>query len=149
MRTGPNQAGRAISRSNSLAGRPTAAGAALIVAGALCVCFSAGPARANWPPRWTAKIVHASWYGHEFARRRTASGVRFDPHAMTGAHRTLPLGTRLRVTNLSNGRSVMVTINDRGPYVGRRELDLSLGAARAIGMVQIGVARVMIEPVVS
>jgi rare lipoprotein A len=96
-----------------------------------------------------ARTGHASWYGHEFARRPTASGERFDPEKLTGAHRTLPLGTRVRVTNLLNGRSVLVTINDRGPYMRRREIDLSFRAARALGMVRRGVARVRIELVES
>lgn len=91
------------------------------------------------------KIGRASWYGHEFASRRTASGARFDPSRLTGAHRTLPLGARVRVTNLHNGRSVLITINDRGPFYLKRDIDLSLGAARAIGMVERGVARVRIE----
>ena len=90
---------------------------------------------------------HASWYGDEFARRPTASGERYDPDKLTGAHRTLPLGSRVRVTNLQNGRSVLVTINDRGPYAGRRAIDLSYGAARALGMIQRGVTRVRIEVV--
>jgi rare lipoprotein A (peptidoglycan hydrolase) len=90
-------------------------------------------------------IGRASWYGHEFASRRTASGARFDPSRLTGAHRTLPLGARVRVTNLHNGRSVLVTINDRGPFIAKRDIDLSLGAARAIGMVERGIARVRIE----
>jgi rare lipoprotein A len=98
------------------------------------------------PPAITG---HASWYGDEFARRPTASGQRFDPGKLTGAHRTLPLGTRVRVTNLTNGRSVLVTINDRGPYTARREIDLSYGAARALGMLRAGIARVRIEPVES
>jgi rare lipoprotein A len=95
------------------------------------------------------QVVHASWYGSEFAQRPTASGEPFDPYKLTCAHRTLPLGTRLRVTNLDNGRSVLVTINDRGPYFPPRELDLSYGAARALGMVRRGVARVRIEVVES
>ena len=94
-------------------------------------------------------IGHASWYGEEFARRPTASGERYDPSKLTGAHRTLPLGSRVRVTNLLNGRSVMVTINDRGPYMPRREIDLSYGAARVLGIVRRGVARVRIELVES
>ncbi len=117
---------------------PAAAGAALL----------AGVARAD-SSEWEARVVHASWYGHEFARRPMASGELFDPHALTGAHRTLPLGTRVKVTNLANGRWVLVTITDRGPYVRRRELDLSLGAARVLDMVRSGVARVRIEPVES
>ena len=76
----------------------------------------------------------ASYYGQEFAGRRTASGERFNPNAMTAAHRTLRFGTRVRVTNFRNGRSVIVRINDRGPFVKGRAIDLSRGAARAIGM---------------
>jgi rare lipoprotein A len=76
----------------------------------------------------------ASYYGQELAGRRTASGERFNPSAMTAAHRTLPFGTRVRVTNSRNGRSVIVRINDRGPFVKGRAIDLSHGAARAIGM---------------
>ena len=94
-------------------------------------------------------VGHASWYGGEFARRPTASGQLYDPSKLTGAHRTLPLGSKVRVTNLLNGRSVMVTINDRGPYMRRREIDLSYGAARVLGMVRRGVARVRIELVES
>jgi rare lipoprotein A len=93
-----------------------------------------------------SKVGRASWYGAEFARRRTASGARFDPASFTGAHRTLPLGCKVRITNLRNGRSVLVTINDRGPFRHRREIDVSFGAARALGMVGRGVERVLIEP---
>jgi rare lipoprotein A len=75
----------------------------------------------------------------------TATGKRFNHNAMTAAHRTLPFGTRVRVTNLRNGRSVVVTINDRGPYTGGRIIDLSRGAARVIGMINSGVARVRLE----
>src|SRR5687768_15626583 len=71
----------------------------------------------------------ASYYGSELAGNRTASGERFNPHGLTAAHRTLPLGTKLRVTNVANGRSVIVRINDRGPFVGKRVIDVSLGAA--------------------
>jgi rare lipoprotein A len=91
------------------------------------------------------KVGRASWYGAEFASRRTASGDVYDPSRLTGAHRTLPLGARVRVTNLHNGRSVLITINDRGPFTGRREIDLSLSAARALGMVRRGIARVKVE----
>lgn len=87
----------------------------------------------------------ASYYGHELAGNRTASGERFSPSALTAAHRKLPFGTRIRVTNLANGRSIVVRINDRGPFVKGRILDLSLGAARSIGMVGRGMARVRIE----
>jgi rare lipoprotein A len=87
----------------------------------------------------------ASYYGHELAGNRTASGERFNPYGLTAAHRTLPLGTKLRVTNLSNGRSVIVRINDRGPFVRSRLIDVSLGAAREINMVRAGKAQVRLE----
>lgn len=76
----------------------------------------------------------ASWYGPGFHGRRTASGERFNQYGMTAAHRSLPFGTRVRVTNVRNGRSVIVRINDRGPHVRGRVIDLSKGAARAIGI---------------
>ncbi|WP_305879886.1 septal ring lytic transglycosylase RlpA family protein [Thermosynechococcus sp. HN-54] len=87
----------------------------------------------------------ASWYGPGFHGGRTANGERFDQHALTAAHRTLPFGTRVRVTNLQNGRSVVVRINDRGPFTGGREIDLSQGAAAAIGLIGAGVGPVRID----
>ncbi len=87
----------------------------------------------------------ASWYGPGFHGRRTANGERYNQNAYTAAHKTLPFGTKLRVTNLRNGQSVMVRINDRGPYVGRRVIDLSAGAARAIGVYGSGTAPVQLE----
>jgi rare lipoprotein A len=87
----------------------------------------------------------ASYYGRELAGNRTSSGERFNPMALTAAHRTLPLGTLLRVTNLANGRSVIVRVNDRGPFVRSRLIDVSLGAAREIGMVAQGRAQVRLE----
>ena len=84
----------------------------------------------------------ASYYGNE-SGRKTASGQRFNQEAMTAAHRSLPFGTKLRVTH--GGRSVVVTINDRGPFVRGRVLDLSTGAARAIGLTGAGVGRVTAE----
>src|SRR5687768_6807812 len=87
----------------------------------------------------------ASYYGFELAGNRTASGERFNPHALTAAHRSLPLGTRLRVTNKANGKSVVVRINDRGPFVRSRIIDVSLGAAREIGMQRAGKAQVKLE----
>lgn len=104
------------------------------------------------PPAAKAEAVfemigqgEASYYGHELAGNRTASGERFNPNGLTAAHRTLPLGTRLRVTNVANGRSVIVRINDRGPFVGSRLIDVSLGAAREINMVRSGKAQVRLE----
>lgn len=88
-----------------------------------------------------------SWYGGAFHGRTTASGERFNSRAMTMAHRTLPFGTKVRVTNLRNGRSVVVRVNDRGPFVGRRIADLSQAAAADIGMMRRGVARARIEVV--
>lgn len=87
----------------------------------------------------------ASYYGRELAGNRTASGERFDPAAMTAAHRTLPLGSRVRVTNKSNGKSVIVRINDRGPFRKGRLIDVSLAAAREISMVGAGMASVQLD----
>ena len=87
----------------------------------------------------------ASYYGRELAGNRTASGERFDPNGLTAAHRTLPLGTKLRVTNVANGRSVIVRVNDRGPFTRSRVLDLSLAAARQISMIRSGHAQVTLE----
>ena len=81
-----------------------------------------------------AQAETATYYGQEFAGHRTASGETFNPNALTAAHRTLPFGTRVRVTNSRNGRSVIVRINDRGPFVKGRAIDLSSAAAQAIGM---------------
>jgi len=84
----------------------------------------------------------ASWYGPGFAGRPTASGETFRPSRRTAAHKTLPFGTVVRVTHAETGRSVRVVINDRGPYVGERIIDLSKRAARRIGMLDEGVATV-------
>ena len=89
----------------------------------------------------------ASYYGGRFHGHRTASGARFDSGALTAAHRSLPFGTLVRVTHLGNGRSVVVRINDRGPFVGGRVIDLSSGAAGVLGMHGQGVARVRISVV--
>lgn len=87
----------------------------------------------------------ASWYGRGFHGRRTANGERFDMHALTAAHRTLPLGSYVRVTNPATSRSVVVRINDRGPYARGRVIDLSMAAAAALDMRHAGTARVQIE----
>ena len=87
----------------------------------------------------------ASWYGPGFDGNLSASGERFNQNALTAAHRHLPFGTLVMVKNLDNGRSVVVRINDRGPYVGDRLIDLSAGAANVLGMMSSGVARVEIE----
>ena len=87
----------------------------------------------------------ASWYGPKFHGRRTASGEIFDMYRLTAAHKTLPFGTKLRVINPENGRSVVVKINDRGPFVRGRDLDLSYEAAKRIGLISKGTARVYVE----
>ncbi|MBD2090803.1 septal ring lytic transglycosylase RlpA family protein [Microcoleus sp. FACHB-1515] len=87
----------------------------------------------------------ASWYGPGFNGRRSASGEIFNQNALTAAHRSLPFGTQVRVTNLRTGQSVVVRINDRGPFSGRRIIDLSAAAARAVGLMQSGVAPVSID----
>jgi rare lipoprotein A len=86
----------------------------------------------------------ASWYGRHFNGRRTANGERYDMHALTAAHKTLPLASYVRVTNLENQKSVIVRINDRGPYVRGRVIDLSYAAASALGLHHLGLGRVEI-----
>jgi rare lipoprotein A len=87
----------------------------------------------------------ASWYGPGFHGRRTANGEVYDQYELTAAHQTLPLGTRVLVTSLTNGRSVEVRINDRGPFIDGRVIDLSYGAARVIDMIGPGVMPVRVE----
>ncbi len=86
-----------------------------------------------------------SWYGERFHNRPTASGELFDIGALTMAHPSLPFGTKVRVTNLRNGRSVVVRVNDRGPFVGARIADLSQAAADMLGFLRRGVVRARIE----
>jgi len=92
-----------------------------------------------------AQTGWASWYGPRFHGRRTANGERFNKFQLTAAHRTLPFGTRVRVTNLQNGRSTVVRINDRGPYIRGRIIDLSYAAAIQLGMHRQGVVQVRVE----
>lgn len=87
----------------------------------------------------------ASFYGRGFAGRPTANGETFNPTEMTAAHRTLPFGSKVRVTNTNNGRSIVVRVNDRGPFAHNRVIDLSQGAAEQIGMIQSGTAHVKLE----
>lgn len=117
----------------------TACGAAFV---ALCVV--SGMAQAAPAPMQTTHGA-ASWYGPGFHGRTTANGERFNQNELTAAHRKLPFGTRVRVTNETNGRSVVVRINDRGPYAGQRVIDLSRGAAEKIGLIRKGVGRVKLE----
>ena len=91
----------------------------------------------------------ASWYGREFRGHKTANGERYNPDAMTAAHRKLPFGTMVRVTSLRNNRSVVVRINNRGPYIRGRIIDISAAAASQLDMIRSGIARVRIEVVQS
>ena len=101
------------------------------------------------PPEKMAQAANkgrkASWYGPGFHGRRTANGERFNQNDLTAAHRTLPFGTKVKVTNLRNGRSVVVRVNDRGPFSRGRVIDLSKAAARIIGVFQSGTAPVLLE----
>ena len=106
------------------------------------------PSCAMLPVGWTGRQAGlASWYGPGLHGRRTASGTVHTGAALTAAHRSLPFGTLLRVTNLRNGRAVVVVVDDRGPFVRGRVIDLSLAAARRLGMVRDGVAPVRLEVV--
>ena len=100
----------------------------------------------KWVPTDNAyQIGLSSYYAHYFHGKPTASGEIFDMNGLSAAHRQLPLGTVIRVTHLENGLSIVVKVNDRGPFVDNRILDLSLGAARELDMVQEGVAKVRID----
>jgi rare lipoprotein A len=115
----------------------------------VCVVFGAGcslvrPRHAP-PPVGEVQVGLASWYGPGFHGKRTASGEVYDQHALTAAHRTLPLGSQVRVTSLTNGRSVDVRINDRGPFAGHRAIDLSKAAAQQLHMIGPGTMRVRVE----
>ena len=91
------------------------------------------------PPAFTLEEGLASWYGGKFQGRLTSSGEVFDTNLFTAAHKTLPFGTLVRVTNLASGLSTVVRINDRGPFIEGRIIDLSKGAAEKLGMIQRGV----------
>jgi len=91
------------------------------------------------------KIGKASWYGKPFHGRLTANGERYNMYNMTAAHRTYAMGTHLKITNLANNKSVKVRVNDRGPFYSSRDIDLSYGAARKLGIVHKGIGRVKIE----
>ena len=95
------------------------------------------------------EICYASWYGPNFHRKLTASGEPYNMYAYTAAHKILPLGTYVLVTNLENGKQVVVRINDRGPFVKNRCIDLSYAAAKKIGLIKKGVAKVKLQAVTS
>ena len=117
-----------------------------ICVGILCL-FLFVTATARAVTRTVKTVVGiASYYGHVHQGRRMANGQRFDESKLTAASRTLPLGTRVKVTSLRNQKSVIVTITDRGPAVKTRVIDLSTAAARALGMISSGVNKVRVEP---
>ncbi len=89
----------------------------------------------------------ASWYGKDFHGKQTANGERYDMYSMTAAHKILPFGTQLRVTNVANNRSIIVRVNDRGPFVGNRVIDLTYTGAEQIGMIGPGTAKVRLETI--
>lgn len=105
---------------------------------------STSPPAAPFAPAPRARVVTASWYGAKLSGRRTSSGESFNPNELTAASRSLPIGSRVKVTNVSNGRAVVVRINDRGPFVKGRSIDLSHAAAQHIGLTRKGVGRVQI-----
>lgn len=118
---------------------------------ALCVallfgCATATLANEQGQPPWAAELEgYASWYGGKFQGRMTANGEIFDTNKLTAAHKTLPFNTLVEVTHSGNGRSVVVRINDRGPFIEGRVIDLSRAAADAIGMTGEGIAHVRLE----
>jgi rare lipoprotein A len=119
----------------------------MTIVGCLTLLLVSGLAEARAWDQPQGQVGWASWYGAYHHGRQTASGERFSMHALTAAHRSLPLGTPLLVTNLETGQQVSVTINDRGPFVDqhRRIIDLSRAAAERIGLLRRGVGRVRIE----
>jgi rare lipoprotein A len=123
----------------------------MLVACAMLTVAACGSATKQAPKHTSYDGVQrglATWYGSEQHGGSTASGERFDKRKLTAAHRTLRFGTRVRVTNQRNGRSVVVRINDRGPYGnGSRIIDLSEAAARVLGMIEAGVVPVRVEVV--
>lgn len=116
-----------------------------VFASVVLMFFSGCRTRVSYFPEGDVQTGVASWYGEEFHGRTTSSREVFDMHDLTAAHNSLPLGTQVVVTNLENGKSVTVRINDRGPFVKGRIIDLSYAAARAIDLVGPGTAPVRIE----
>ncbi len=141
--------GRPLIRSFVQVVVPPLVAAAIMVAAAGCSGLSTPTPP---PPPVTSapghpQVTRASWYGPGFVGHPTSTGEPYDPNGLTAASRTLPLGSRVRVTNLRNGRSVIVRINDRGPYVRGRGLDLSERAAQQLGLARQGVGTVRISRV--
>lgn len=120
------------------------AGATVAGCGASRAPAATGAGGADVRVGWTQSGV-ASWYGPGFHGRRTASGETYDQEGMTAAHRTLPMGTRIRVTVRTTGRATVLVVNDRGPFVEGRVLDVSRAAARRLGFLRRGTARIRLE----
>lgn len=114
---------------------------------ALSGCSSTPTARSSTPPTGHTESGQASFYGDEFHGRKTANGERFDQAKLTAAHKRLPFGSMVRVINTQNGKSVLVRVNDRGPFVSGRIIDLSSSAFRSIASLSAGVVPVRIEVV--
>lgn len=123
-------------------GRATRTVWALVV---LLAVLSACSTARDVPSSGYEAVGIASWYGGKFHGRKTASGAIFDQNGHTAAHRSLPFGTRVRVTNLENGRSVVLVVNDRGPFVRGRIIDVSRRAAAQLGFLRKGLTRVRVE----
>jgi rare lipoprotein A len=120
---------------------------ALVLFLSACASTGARPSTTSRTPKAKPQVGEASWYGPGFHGRRTASGEIFDMHAISAAHRTLPLGTVIEVRNLENGRTLVARVNDRGPWVHGRIVDLSMAAAEELGLYRSGVARVRVTVV--
>ncbi|WXL26679.1 septal ring lytic transglycosylase RlpA family protein [Ectopseudomonas mendocina] len=110
----------------------------ILISLALTACSTLGPGSSD--------EGMASYYGAQHHGKKTASGEPFNQYALTAAHRTLPFGTKVRVTNLRNNKSVVVRINDRGPHIRKRIIDLSYQAAKELDMLRDGIAPVRIQP---
>ena len=118
------------------------ASVALILGG--CASHSSGPGQSPGQGAYAAQQGQAAYYSDAYQGKRTANGERYDRNALTAAHRSLPFGTRVNVTNLDNGRDVTVRINDRGPFTRGRIIDLSRRAAQQLGMIRSGTAPVRV-----
>lgn len=118
----------------------------MLAAAAICAC-SASHANAPVPETWLENSSGtASYYADRFAGKRTANGELYDPEAFTAAHRSLPFGTHVRVTDMASGRSVIVRVNDRGPWSNGRVIDISRAAARALDLIRRGHGQVQLVP---
>jgi rare lipoprotein A len=129
-------------------GRQSRRGSCLVVLAVLLLagCSTSGPVEPKTPAIYRASGL-ASYYAQSLHGKVTASGEHYHRERLTAAHRSLPFGTRLKVTNLSNGREVVVRVNDRGPFIKGRIIDLSYAAAKALRMIRQGVVKVRLEQI--